>query len=283
MNMRSPADVRPYGGARPQRNAAMALAGVAGPPLFVLGVIVQQFYRGPAYSPTGQEISDLTAGNAGWAQQLNFIMLGLLIIAFATGLHHGITTTRGGIAGPALLAISGLQLVIAGVFPLRQNDAGAVYDPIGVHSANGAVFFVGLGIPLIVLSLPLRRDPRWRRLAGYVLGTGIALVVAVVLVVTLVRPAGAAGHPWLGTAQRAIVVVWLACLVMLALRLRRITTASDSPSGDATPPWVAKFGIATAVVIGLIGAMMFFGGHHGPAMHMPAGRAGVEATTGNAR
>src|SRR5262245_28647933 len=78
---------------------AVALAGLAGPPLFVLGVIIQQAYRGPAYSPTGQQISDLTVGGAGWAQQLNFVVFGLLVIAFAAGLYRRIATTRGGILG----------------------------------------------------------------------------------------------------------------------------------------------------------------------------------------
>src|SRR5262249_27578749 len=136
----------------PPRVAALAWAGVAGPALFVLAVIIQQAYRGHAYAPTTQQISELTAGGAGWAQQLKFLIFGLLIITSAAGLHRGIAATGWGILGPTLLAINGLQLVIAGVFPLRLNDSGVVDDPIGVHSVNGTVFFVGLGVALIVLS-----------------------------------------------------------------------------------------------------------------------------------
>jgi hypothetical membrane protein len=265
----------------PPRVAALAWAGLAGPAVFVLAVIIQQAYRGHGYVPTRQEISELTAGGAGWAQQLTFVVFGVSIITFAAGLHRGVATTRWGILGPGLLAIDGLQLVVAGVFPLRLNDSGMVYDPIGVHSANGTVFFVGLGVPLIVLSLRLHRDPRWRRLDRYVFGTGIALVAAVALVVVLVRPAGAVLHPWLGTAQRLIVVVWLACVAAMALRLRRIATDQPGSQPD-TPPWVKWFGIALAVVVGLIAAMMFFGGNHGPGMHGPGmhthnGLAGIDA------
>src|SRR5262249_54390881 len=156
-------------------------------------------------------------------------------------------------------------------------DSGVVYDPIGVHSVNGTVFSVGLGVPLIVVSVRLRRDPRWRRLAGYVFGTGIALVAAVAPVVTLVRPASAVLHPWLGTAPRLIVTVWLACTAAMALHQRRI--AADQPgSRPDTPPWVKWFGIALAVVVGLIAAMMFFGGNHGPGMHGP----GMHMSNGSA-
>ena len=281
MSMQSTTDTATRAWTWPPGSTAVALAGLVGPPLFMLNVIIQQAYRGTAYSPTRQEISELTAGAVGWAQQLNFVVFGLLIIAFAAGLHRGIAAAQGGIVGPALLAINGLQLVIAGVFPLRQNDSGVVYDPIGVHTANGTVFFVGLGIPLIVLSLRLRRDPRWRRLAGYVFGTGIVLVAALVLVVTLVRPAGSALHPWLGTAQRLIVLIWLACIVTLSLRLRGIASADQPASPHDTPPWVKRFGIATVVVVGLIGAMMFFGGHHGPGRHTHAGLGGTIPVTTN--
>jgi len=252
--------------------AATATAGLVGPPLFVVGVIVQQAYRGAGYSPARQTISALTAGVAGWVQQLNFVVFGVLLIGFAAGLHRGIAPTRYGIIGPALLGINGLQLIIAGIFPLRQNDTGTVYDPLGVHSANGALFFVSLGVPLILLSLRMRRDPQWRPLAGYVFVSGVALIAAVLLVLTLVRPAASALHPWEGIAQRALVLIWFAALVGMALRLRR-RDAGAEPAGQAedTPPWVKRFGIAIAIVVALIAAMMFFGGQHGPGMHAGTG------------
>jgi Protein of unknown function (DUF998) len=154
---------------------------------------------------------------------VNFAVFGLLLIAFAVGLQRGLRATGAGVAGPVLLGCNGVELVLAGSFPLRENAAGGVDDPIGVHSLNGRIFFLSIGIALVVLSLRLRDDPGWRGLASYVLGTGIALLVLFVVVGALAVRAGAPLHDWLGLVQRLVLGVWLSCIVVLALRLRRVS------------------------------------------------------------
>jgi hypothetical protein len=99
-----------------------------------------------------------------------------------------------------------------------------VYDPTGVHSANGKIFFLSIGIALVVVSLRLRGDPSWRGLATYTLVTGIALLVLFVAVGALAVPADAPLHDWLGLVQRLVLAVWLPCIVVLALRSRRVAT-----------------------------------------------------------
>jgi cell division protein FtsW (lipid II flippase) len=111
--------------------------------------------------------------------------------------------------------------VLAGIFPLHQDAAGRVYDPLGVHSANGRIFFLGIGVALVVVALRLKGDPMWRNLAPYTLATGIALLVLFAAVGALAVPADAPLHNWLGLVQRLVLAVWLPCIVVLALRLRR--------------------------------------------------------------
>jgi hypothetical membrane protein len=180
------------------------------------------------YDPIAEQVSDLTAGPYGWAQQANFIVFGLLLLTFAAGLRRGVRPTRAGMAGPAILACNGVGLVLAGSFPLREDAAGRVYDPTGVHSINGRIFFLSTGIALVVVSLRLRGDPSWRGLAPYTLGTGIALLVLFVVVGALAVPADAPLHAWLGLVQRLVLAVWLPCIVVLALRLRRVSTQTGS-------------------------------------------------------
>lgn len=201
--------------------SALAAMGIFGPIVFTIGFVAQGLYR-PEYNPIVQQISDLTAGPSGWVQQVNFVVFGLLLIAFAVGLHRVGRGAALGVVGPALVVWNGMELVVAGVFPLRENAAGLIYDPLGVHSVNGTIFFLSMGVVLIVLSRWFARDARWHGLAAYTLASGIVLFVMVVCNGFLAEMAQAPLHPWLGLIQRAILAVWFPCLIVLALRLRRI-------------------------------------------------------------
>ncbi len=187
-----------------------------------VGFLVVGFFRRGEYDPIAKQISDLEAGPSGWVQQVNFVVFGLLLVAFAVGLQRGVRPTRAGVVGPAILGCNGVGLVLAGIFPLREDAAGLVYDPTGVHTVNGTIFFLSIGIALVVVSPRLRGDPRWRGLATYTLVTGIALLVLFVAVGALTRPADAPLHDWLGLLQRLVLAVWFPCIVVLALRLRRV-------------------------------------------------------------
>jgi hypothetical membrane protein len=252
----------------------LAAAGIAGPILFATGFLALGFVH-PGYSPVARQISDLTAGPYGWAQQVNFVVFGLLL--FAAGLQLGVRPTRAGLLGPAILAGNGVGLVLAGGFPLRQDAAGRVYDPVGVHSINGAIFFLSIGVALVVLAVRLRGDPRWRGLARYARATGIALLGLFVTVGTLMRPAGVPLHSWLGLGQRLLVALWMACLVVLAVRLRHVATQPSTTAAatapitgiadtagtgvsdlDATvgpPRWAKLFMLVGAIVLLLLGRL----------------------------
>ncbi len=94
----------------------LAAAGIVGPVLFTVGFLAQGVLRTDfraGYNPIAQSISTLTAGPYGWVQQVNFVVLGVLVIALAVGLSLGMQKTRASVLGPALLAWNGVELVIA--------------------------------------------------------------------------------------------------------------------------------------------------------------------------
>ncbi|MDQ2706481.1 MAG: DUF998 domain-containing protein [Actinomycetota bacterium] len=218
----------PDGGRIPR---ALAAAGIIGPILFTTAFIAQGLFRRGEYNATTEDISSLEAGPGlqGAVQQVNFALFGLLLIAFAVGLHRGVRRSRAALTGPMILACNGVGLIIAGIFPLRQDAAGVTYDPLGVHSVNGRIFFLTIGLGLIVISRGLAADPRWRGLAAYVLATGIALLVMFVPFGVLTQPSDAVLHPWLGLVQRAILAIWLLCVIVLALRLRTVAIQTEVP------------------------------------------------------
>lgn len=199
-----------------------ATAGIAGPVLFTVGFLAQeQLRRG---DPISEVISALEAGDRGWMQQVNFVVLGVLTMVFAVGLHHGLAPSRAGIVGPVALFISGVANVLAAIFPLREDATGATYDP-GGHQIAGALFFASSFIALIALSRRCAADPRWRAISGWILAAGVMAALSFPLMGALVLPDDAPLHDWAGLAQRLIVLVLLfPARIALAVRLLRVAT-----------------------------------------------------------
>ena len=84
-------------------------------PLFTLMWIVESFTR-PNYNLFRHPVSSLALGDFGWMQIANFIVAGLLTLAFAIGLRLALRSQRGSTWGPLLVAIWGIGLLGAGIF-----------------------------------------------------------------------------------------------------------------------------------------------------------------------
>jgi hypothetical membrane protein len=196
-----------------------AAAGIIGPPLFTACFVIQGMARRGEYDPITERVSALEAGSNGWIQQLNFIVFGLLMLIFAAGLRSSVRRPRGRIIGPGIVAWWGVGLILAGVFPLREDAQGQTYDATGLHSPNGAVFFLSTWVGLGLLSWWLSSDPEWRGLARYSAITAGVLMPLNVAMALFVIPESAPLHPWAGLGQRVVLAVWFPCLVALAARL----------------------------------------------------------------
>lgn len=197
-------------------------AGVAGPILFSVAFLAQDAFRPGGHDPVADPVSALAAGPTWWVQQLNFVVFGVLTLVFAAGLHAGVRQTRGGIAGPALLFVSGIGLLLAAAFPLAEDASGDSFDP-GGHTVAGMLFFPTSAIGLIVLSRRLRADPAWRGLAAYTLAAGVVALAGVLVTASLILPDGAPLHDWAGLAQRVLTLaVVFPCRIALGARLVRV-------------------------------------------------------------
>ena len=198
---------------RPRAVAVLAVAGIIGPPFYAGAALVQSLIR-TDHSLMADPIARLAAGPNGWVQHVNFIVLGVLMIAFAIGLHQGVRPARWGLVALVFLVLGGLGQVWAGLV-----------DPF---PPPFVLTFLGAGIGLIAMSRRMTHDPRWRSLANYALITGIALLVAVPAGVLLGIPPGSTPRPFSGLASWVLAGIWFVGTVVLALRLRRISTSSSA-------------------------------------------------------
>jgi hypothetical membrane protein len=116
--------------------------------------------------------------------------------------------------------LSGVGLVLAGVFPARDASGAFSVGPGLVVAA--VTSFLSAGVGLIVVSRRMARDSSWRGLAAYALLSGIAIIVLFLVTGRLAVPDDAPLHGWGGLLQRVTVAVWFPCTIVLALKLLRV-------------------------------------------------------------
>ncbi len=194
----------------PQRRrviVALAAVAVVGIGVSAVVAVVLGLAR-PGYSFVAESVVALMFGPNAWIQDVNFVVLGVSVVAAAIGLHLAARSSRWGGLGPALLALSGLGPVLAGVTA-----------PVPAHFV---VTFLGAGIGLTVLSRRIAHDPGWDGLAGYALATGIAILVVIPIHSALALPQGAPLHPWWGLLNWSALALWVTCTAVLAGRVLRV-------------------------------------------------------------
>src|SRR5574342_36434 len=197
---------------------AAAAAGIVAPIFFTILVVVQSVAQ-PDYSQVAQPVSALAAWPYGWVQNVNFLVTGALVVAFAVALRHGVEQRRHGWIALALLSASGLGVILVGLVPWRRVD-GALVEPAW-HGAGAIMTFLGAGLGLIAMSRRMVADPAWRRSAGYVLASGVAIVLLFVILAGFAIEDEMPLHPWAGLLQRIVLAIWLPCIVVLGSKLLR--------------------------------------------------------------
>jgi hypothetical protein len=205
---------------------ALLTCGAVAGPVFLLVVLVQDYTR-PGFDPRRHPLSLLGQGAGGWVQVANFVLTGLLDIAFAVGLRRAWRGGPGGTWAPLLIAGHGLGLVAVGVF---RTDPAWGYPPGApdglpehptvastLHSLGFLLVFGSLVAACFVLAraFAARGDRRWATAA---VAVGVALPVFLGLAVGLAP--GAADPQPLSLMLRCIVLVGWGFAALVAARVR---------------------------------------------------------------
>lgn len=163
----------------------LALAGMIGPLLFTLVValldIVQyKFLVLNGFDPLTQSpVSANALGPYGWLQDANFVIFGLLEIAFALGLYQSVKGgTLAKITSVGFVFVIGVSMLLSG-FPTDNFNAGQT-GQIVVQTWHGAIhnfafylFALSQVLAYLFMFGRFRKDPRWRGYAWYSLTIGM--------------------------------------------------------------------------------------------------------------
>ena len=131
---------------------ALLICGLIAGPFYVVVGLVQALTR-PGFNLLRDDLSVLANGEFGWIQIANLVVTGLLVGAFALGLHRALTTGQGRTWGPILLGVYGAGLVGAGLFIADPAFGFPPGTPANAHamSWHGFLHFVCGGLGFLAL------------------------------------------------------------------------------------------------------------------------------------
>jgi hypothetical protein len=201
----------------------LASAGILAPLIFTAGVMLAGRLRA-GYDPLQHGISELALGPSGWLQTANFLVTGLLLIAFALGLFMALEETMATRAAVILFILGGGGLLVLGFFP-RDLPGSAPTVHGTIHNVAGNSL-LSLPVACLALGAAWRRDPGWR---PYVLPSiGVGMLTLLLLPGYFYALRGGPLYPWIGLLQRLLVLGPLGWVEVVAVRLIRLALASNS-------------------------------------------------------
>jgi heme exporter protein D len=169
----------------------LALAGLIGPPLFAaivvfLTAIEWDFLHGIGWSaglfvnPDPPWPSSTALGDYGFLQVLNFLQLGVSVLALAFALFRLLDVRRK--VGPTLLALAGAALLGSAFRTDYGTVRGGSPDTWNgvIHGIAFFVFALSLLASMFGLTAQFRRDQRWRSLSRYSLIAGVSALAAII-------------------------------------------------------------------------------------------------------
>ena len=203
----------------------LALAGLVGPPLFAvlvvfLTAIEWDFLHDIGWSaglfnnPKAPWPSSTALGDYGFLQVLNFLLLGISVLALAFALFPLLDVRRK--VGPSLLLIAGTAAVCSAFktdYATVRGDSPDTWNGV-VHVIAFFSLAVAMLASMFVLASQFRRDERWRSLSRY------SLIGAVIALASIIANFASAGTLFFYVFL-AVILPWLTFVAAHALSLAR--------------------------------------------------------------
>ena len=192
----------------------LALLTIVGIADFLLSFTALHFLR-PDVNPVLEPMSNYAVGPYGFLLTAADIGIGLAALALILGLYLGIAPPGRSYVGLFLVGLYGVSTLLAGIFPI---DVGGETTTVGtIHNIVGNILFFAFPIAVILLSLGMGKDERWRSFRR----TALALAGVVVLTVILTMVGVNIGIGY-GVIQRLFNVAAMLWMLVVALHLRSL-------------------------------------------------------------
>ena len=192
----------------------LALLTIVGVAVCLLNFTALHFLR-PDVNPVLEPMSNYAVGPYGFLLTAADIGSGLAALALTFGLYLSIAPPGRSYVGLFLLGLYGVSVLLAGIFPIDVGGEATTFGTI--HNIVGNISFFGFPIGVILLSLGMGKDERWRSFRR----TALALSLLVVLTVILTMVGSNIGIGF-GLTQRLANVTALAWMLLVALHLRSL-------------------------------------------------------------
>src|SRR5919106_7003483 len=192
----------------------LALLAIVGVAVFLLLLAALHFLR-PDVNPVVEPMSNYAVGPYRFLFTAADIGYGLAALALTLGLYLNIAPPGRSYLGLFLLGLYGVSVLLAGIFPI---DVGGEATTFGIiHNIVGNISFIGFPIAVILLSLGMGKDERWRSFRRPALA--LSLVVVPTVILTIVGFKLGIGY---GVTQRIANVAGLVWMLAVALHLRSV-------------------------------------------------------------
>ena len=199
----------------------LATCGIIAPISLTIVLIVLGFLW-PGYNPATQFISEL--GGVGAPNAIiyaaGFALTGILITAFAFGLHRGINKESRSTTGSALIVVYGLGMVAQAFFPWDKANLASFTSTM--HLVAGWTYWTAMTLAPLFIGRRLKNDSQWKSYRVYSLATGLVTAVLILILESIWI------EGYMGVLQRIAVGVPLLWIEIMAIKLLRLSIRSGT-------------------------------------------------------
>jgi uncharacterized protein DUF998 len=185
--------------------------------LYYIVVVALLHFLQPDTDPVVSPLSAYVLTDSGALMTTAYFVLAVSLIGLVVGLRRVLRPAMVSTIGFILFSVAIVASATAGVFPSEQRLPPQTLSGI-IHSASGAIFPLALAAAVILITLSVRRDVRWRGVIPSVTWLTVGIAISTLLF-PIMDPRGAGG-----LAQRLDLALVFAWMIVVAYEMPKIAT-----------------------------------------------------------